>query len=266
MSGKVFAHKDGAVGWIVFDHPDRRNAISSHMWSELRDAATLHAGDDDVRVVVMRGAGDEAFVSGADISQFPGNPSAADSPAQTPSAPLRTGGGDVFDRLAELDKPLVAMIHGHCVGGGVLIALAADIRYASATARFSIPAARLGIGYDVAAVESLAGVVGYPQAKEILFSARTYDAEDALRIGLLNRVVPGPDLEQTVNELASQIASNAPLTIRAIKRAAAELNREPSRRDLSSARADVQSCFESDDFREGVRAFMQKRDPVFRGR
>lgn len=143
-----------AVGWIIFDHPERRNAISSHMWGELSEAVRAFAEDDSVRVVVMRGEGNEAFVSGADISQFAG------VAGEKTSERLDSSGGDAFEELSGLEKPLIAMVQGYCIGGGLAVALCADLRYASADASFGIPAARLGVGYGLGGIESLASVVG----------------------------------------------------------------------------------------------------------
>ena len=162
MPGKVHVEIDGHVGWIVFDHPERRNAISANMWTELADAAGRFASDDAVRVVVMRGEGDEAFVSGADISQFDG------ADGKRTSQDLDSGGGNAFERLSRLEKPLVAMVDGFCIGGGLAVALCADLRYASPASSFAIPAARLGVGYGLEGIEKLAAVVGPSHAKEIL--------------------------------------------------------------------------------------------------
>jgi len=260
MSGCVHSERTGSIGWIVFDHPQRRNALSAHMWTELAVAAHAFAGDPAVRVVVMRGAGEEAFVSGADISQFAGA-----APRETERG-LGEGGGNAFRELVALGKPLLAMIHGYCYGGGVAVALTADMRYAAEDASFSIPAARLGVGYGLEGVEELARLVGLSYAKEILMSARRYTAAEALQMGLVNRVLPRADLEPFVVELAERIAANAPLTVRSVKLIAAELRRPAAERNSEAVTRAVAACFESRDFAEGVSAFLEKRTPRFEGR
>ena len=260
MGGRVRAERDGALGWIVFDQPERRNAISVEMWRQIPEAVAELAADDAVRVVVLRGEGEVAFVSGADISQF------EESRVGSASRDYDAGNARAFLALATLEKPLLAMIHGFCVGGGCALALNADLRYAADDAVFAIPAARLGLGYAMLGIKTLVDVVGPSRAKEIFFTARRFDAGEALAMGLVNKVVPKAGLEAHVREVAEGIAANAPLTLRAVKRSVVELAKEPAQRDAEAVAELVRRCFESEDYREGIRAFLEKRPPRFRGR
>ena len=183
MGGQVRTERDGALGWIVFDHPERHNAISAQMWSEIPPAARALEEDDAIRVVILRGEGERAFVAGADISEFQ-----SQRTGESAVEAYDRSSGRAFAALAGLSKPLLAQIRGYCIGGGLAIALAADVRYAAEDARFAIPAARLGLGYHLGGLEALARVVGYAAAKEIMFTARRYDAAEALRMGLVNAV------------------------------------------------------------------------------
>ena len=259
MGGRIRIDVEGGIGWLVFDHPERRNAISVEMWEELPKAAARLSADPAVRVVVLRGAGEEAFVSGADISEF------ADHRTGEAALHYESRNAQATVALAELPKPVLAMIQGYCIGGGVAMSLTADLRYASEDAVFAIPAARLGLGYAVGGLEALIRVVGTSAAKELFFTARRFCAQEVLRMGLVSRVLSRAELLPWVRETARQIAENAPLTVRSVKKIASELAKYPAQRDLAAAHASVRACLESEDYREGMRAFLEKRAPVFRG-
>jgi enoyl-CoA hydratase/carnithine racemase len=220
----------------------------------------VFAASDDVRVVVMHGAGDKAFVSGADISEFETHRSNPEVRAHFDD--VSAGAGRA---LATFEKPLVAMIRGYCMGGGLATALQADIRISADDGQFAIPAARLGLGYGFAGVDKLRQIVGPAMAAEILLTARRFDAAEAHHMGLVNRVVAANDLRSTVTELATMIAANAPLTVRAAKAAVVESFKDPERRDLDRVNGMVEQCFRSRDYREGRAAFMEKRTPLFEG-
>ncbi len=249
MTEKILADVEGGIGWLTFNQPEKRNAMSMEMWQGVADAFEAFQADPEVRVVVMRGAGGKAFVSGADISEFDANRANAEQKAQYNAVTAR---GKQW--LAQIEKPLVAMIEGFCIGGGLAVALNADVRIATESSKFGIPAAKLGLGYDFAGLATLARLVGPSVARDILFSARFLPAEEALRVGLINRVVPDADLESDVRDYCALIAQNAPLTIRAAKAAMREWERDPSDRDLAHVDALVNACFDSEDYAEGTQS------------
>jgi enoyl-CoA hydratase len=259
MNGHIRIERDGAIGWLVFDQIERRNAINSAMWAAIPAAVSELDGDPAVRVIILRGAGDVAFVSGADISEFE---EARNAERATDYAALT---GRAFAALTDAAKPVIAMIHGFCVGGGTAIALHADLRYAAEDAQFGIPAARLGLGYEAEGIEHLAQLVGPSTAAEMLFTARRYEAAEALRVGLVNNVLPKTELEAFVRDVAATIAANAPLSVRSAKLVLRELGRLPELRDARLVEESIRVCLASADYREGVQAFLEKRPPKFCG-
>jgi enoyl-CoA hydratase len=257
---KLLAEIDEGIGVVTFNQPEKHNALSQEIRTAL--PSTLRALQDDagVRVVVLTGAGDKAFVSGADISEFGDMRTSPEARAEFDRVSAATASA-----FLALDKPVLAMIRGFCIGGGLLTAMQADIRIAAEDAQFGIPAARLGLGYGYGGVAGLVALVGPSWAAELLFSARRIDAAQALQIGLVNRVVPAAQLRTEVMDLARVISRNAPLTVAACKVAIAQAQLPPERRDTARVAAMVEACFRSDDYREGQAAFAAKRQPRFTG-
>ena len=245
----------GAVAWITLSNPDRRNALTPGMCATLDELATEVTRRDDIRVVVVRGDGDLAFAAGADIRQL------------EPGRVRKDGGLIGIHALARITVPVIAMIRGFCIGGGVAIALDCDIRIASEDAQFAVPATRIGVGYGLAETEALVQVLGSGYASEVLFTGRRYSADEALTMGLVQQVVASGQLSQYVADTATTIAANAPLSVRSAKaniRYASQTGRRGDvRQELQSM---INACAISDDFAEGQSAFLERRAPQFRGR
>lgn len=257
--GKLRVERDGPVGRLVLDNPERRNAIGAEMWRAIPQAIGNFNTDASIRCIVIRGEGTQAFAAGADISEFERNRSSEGEVKEYEAAT------SAAHRAIETSpKPVIALIHGFCVGGGLAVALSCDLRYADASSRFAIPAARLGLGYGVHGMGRLVATVGHAAAREIMFSARRYDADEALAMGLVNRVLPDAELDDYVRKVALELAANAPMTIAASK-AVINALAEP-RGDFSAAEAVVTRCMKSEDYVEGRRAFMEKRAPTFKGK
>jgi enoyl-CoA hydratase/carnithine racemase len=231
------------------------------MWQSLTRVLTTYAQDPEVRVIVLKGEGEKAFVAGADISQFKEKRTSPEAVAHYHATADEAG-----EVLRSSPKPTIAMIRGYCIGGGTGIAVNCDVRIAAEDARFAVPAAKLGLGYRFAGIKRLADIVGPSFAAEIFFTGRQFSAQEALQMNLVNRVVPATDLERYTLDYVSTIATNAPLTIASVKRALLEYSKDAAQRDLALCQQMVDQCYTSEDYKEGQTAFMEKRKPVFKGR
>ena len=251
---------DDGIGWLIFNQPERHNALSLEMWQGIGDVLEAFEADQRVRVVIMRGAGGKAFVSGADISEFDTKRGTA---AQKNEYGVVAGRANRW--LSRMEKPLIALIEGYCIGGGLATALQADIRFATPDSRFGIPAARLGLGYEYEGLAKLARAVGPSHARDILFSARFMEADEAHGMGLVNFVVDRGDIESETVAYAEKIARNAPLTVKAAKAAVNAWERGGRESEVAAVEAMVNACFDSEDYKEGRRAFGAKRTPDFKG-
>ena len=261
MTEKMLMRRDGAVGHMIFNQPEKRNAVSLAMWERAVEILDEFQRDPEIRVVVLSGAGGKSFVSGADISEFESQRGTAEAQQHYNA---RTA--EVYEGIEAFPKPTIAMIDGFCIGGGLNLACVCDIRICSAKSQFAMPAAKLALGYPFPAIKRLANIVGIANARHLMFTASRIDAEHALRIGLAQQVVPEAELAEVVTDYANTIAANAPMTVAAMKFISTQVLADPGARDLARCDEMVAACFASEDFKEGRRAFMEKRKPKFQGR
>jgi enoyl-CoA hydratase/carnithine racemase len=258
--GKILQSAADGVGIVTFNNPAKRNAMSLDMWEGLGEALIELRDDPDVRVVVLTGAGDKAFVSGADISQFEKarhNAQASEEYARRSAAQRAL--------LADYPKPTIACIRGFCLGGGMLVAMLSDIRIAAADSQFGIPAAKLGIAYGYDGLRHLVSLVGPSWARLLMYTGTRIGSAEALRIGLVDRVLPDDEVWNGAMDIARTISGNAPLAVQAAKITIAQVLKDPADRDMETIRNIGTACMDSEDFREGRRAFMEKRKPRFTG-
>ena len=258
---KMIARKENGIGWMIFNQPEKHNAVSYSMWTAIPKIVAAYEADPEVRVIILTGAGEKAFVSGADISEF------EEKRGSEEAVKIYNAAGDhASEVISGTTKPTIAMIRGLCVGGGLALALNTDIRICGTDSYFAVPAARLGLGYRYSGLKRLVDVVGPSFAKEIFFTAGKFTADDAKTMGLVNRVVAPGEVENFTRAYAARIVENAPLTIKAAKMAANAAAKDESKRDLAALDAAVATCFASQDYIEGRRAFMEKRKPRFQGK
>jgi enoyl-CoA hydratase len=259
-SDKMISKVDAGVGWMIFNNPERHNAISLEMWEAALEIMAGFSADPTVRVMVVTGAGGKAFASGADISKFKDERQEAAALAHYQATTQKA-----YAAIQGMAIPTIAMVRGYCIGGGTAVAVCCDLRVCTENAKFGIPAAKLGLGYGLQRARPLVDLVGPAFAKEMFFTGRQFDAREAERMGLVNRVVADDQLEATVDELARTIAENAPLTVRTAKLVVGELLKDARDRDVAATERAVDACFNSADYKEGQAAFAEKRKPRFIG-
>jgi enoyl-CoA hydratase/carnithine racemase len=258
---KVWLDEDGSTLQIQFNNPERHNALSADMWEAVPPLLAIAENDERIRLVVFSGAGEKAFVSGADITQFEDMRAAKEAVAR-----YELMAEEALTGIYKFSKPTLARIRGYCIGGGVNVAMSCDIRIASHDSVFSIPAARLGLGYRYSALKNLVDLVGPAVAKDLFFTARRIDAHEAHAVGLITRVCEAEKLDSLQVEYQQALAANAPITVGAGKAIIAEILKPASDINQELCQQLIRDCFESEDYAEGRRAFMEKRKPVFRGK
>ena len=260
QTDKMLSRKEGGVGYLIFNNPERHNAVSLEMWEAASDFLADFAVDKAIRVVVLTGAGGKAFVSGADISKFESERSSQEA-VERYNVAVDKANAAVY----EFAKLTIAMIRGYCIGGGLGLALCCDLRICSDNSKFGVPAAKLGLGYGHERMKKLVDLVGPSFAKEIFFTARQFTAPEALQMGLVNRVLGEAELEKYVKDYADTISGNAPMTVNSVKYIVGEVLKDENERNLARCADLVAQCFASNDYIEGRKAFMEKRKPAFTG-
>lgn len=257
---KIITSQNELAARIIFNQPEKRNAVSLEMWQAVEGAVDAFRDDSSVRVLVLSGAGGKAFVSGADISKFGSERASEEARTEYNDTLAR-----VYEKIQAFPKPVIAQIDGFCIGGGLGLAVCCDIRICGASSQFAIPAAKLGLGYGFPGINRLANLVGPAFTKEFFFTARRFDAEECRMMGLVNRIVADGEVEAAAIEMAEKIGANAPLTVNSVKYIVNQTQLDESQRDLDKCAELVRGCFESQDYIEGRTAFMEKRKPKFIG-
>lgn len=259
-TNRLLAYTDGSTGHLIFNNPPRHNALSLEMWSGIAYVTEQFEANDNIRAVVMSGAGGKAFVSGADISEFN---KVRNNAAQEETYGQASARG--AHALRTMSKPLIAKVTGYCIGGGLATALNADVRFATPDSTFGIPAAKLGLGYDYEGLAKLSRICGPARARDILFSARFLNAQEAYDAGIVQFIVERDEIDSEVESYCERIGRNAPLTIRAAKSAVNAYEQGGQERDIAIVRSQIKDCFDSNDYKEGRQAFAEKRTPNFSG-
>ena len=261
MTDKILQHREGRIAHIIFNQPEKRNAVSFDMWQAVNEALNKLKKDDNVRVLVLSGAGGKSFVAGADISKFESERASKEAVIEYSDMTRK-----VYDGVANFPKPTIAQIDGFCIGGGFGLAASCDMRFCGESSQFAIPAAKLGLGYEYEGINRLIQIIGPAFTKEIFFTAKRFTSKEIATMGFVNKVLDDNELAPYCTEVANMIAENAPLTIEATKFIANQCLMEESEKNLESCNAKVMTCFESADYIEGRKAFLEKRIPVFKGK